>query len=454
MSLYGLSRTGDEGRAAGIWLGCGIGVGFLAKGVLAPGVIGITCCALPSLFGAWRNEKYWRTLRVAFWVSLPFVLIWPIALLMRSEHLFMEWFWENNIGRFFGFSVGVLGAPHRNGYWLETLPWFAFPCLPLAAYGVWTLRTVIRTNQAVQVAGLMFLTGMAVLVVSASARPNYALPLLAPLSVLAAAGMSALPNKVDAWLRRSGVLIFGAVATFIWIIWLVSVTSGGSPHLRVLEKILPTAFSLSVHWASLLPAMFMTAAGIWCWRLWHDVQGRGVAAWAVGLTMAWGLLATLWLPWIDFGKSYRSVFVSMAAELPAQRQCVASQGLGESERAMLRYFLNINTLRAEVTDTSPCDVLLIDGLAAEPPINVDPGKWTLVWEGARPSDRRERLWLFTANKNTEDDTRRRQLAELGKNPSRSSDGMRRLHRHPSLNNRVEQPMPSAKASDVTHMRRS
>lgn len=63
---------------------------------------------------------------------------------------------------------------------------------------------------------------------------------------------------------------------------------------------------------------------------------------------------------------------------------------------MLKYFLGLNTRRDEITDISSCDVLLVDGLAKQEPKDIDSSKWELVWQGARPSDHRERLWLYRA----------------------------------------------------------
>jgi len=47
----------------GFWLGTGVGIGFLSKGLLAPGVLGITAALLP-LYPAWRTAAtcyVWRS---------------------------------------------------------------------------------------------------------------------------------------------------------------------------------------------------------------------------------------------------------------------------------------------------------------------------------------------------------------------------------------------------------
>src|SRR5258706_470553 len=89
------------------------------------------------------------------------------------------------------------------------------------------------------------------------------------------------------------------------------------------------------------------------WRSQQSAQ-RGLAVWVAALALAWGLPATLWLPWIDHAKSYRAVFRSMAPSIPEGYRCVAGLSLGESERAMLHYVLGIKAL----DHSASCDALV------------------------------------------------------------------------------------------------
>src|SRR5262249_55589515 len=123
--------------SAGLALGTGVGVGFMSKGLIAPGMLGCVAVALPALFPAWRTREYARSLAIAFLAALPLLTIWPYALYLRSPELFVQWFWINNIGRFFGFAH--LGATSQPWYYTLTLPWFAWPALPLALWSAWRL---------------------------------------------------------------------------------------------------------------------------------------------------------------------------------------------------------------------------------------------------------------------------------------------------------------------------
>ena len=116
--------------------------------------------------------------------------------------------------------------------------------------------------------------------------------------------------------------------------------------------------------------------------------------WAAGITVIWGLIAILFIGWLDAGKSYRSMIVSMKQAMPAQYRCVSSRNLGEPQRAMLHYIAGIITYREEVPDRHrDCGLMLVQGVPQEEDVPLGP--WQKIWEGSRPGDDRdERFRLY------------------------------------------------------------
>ncbi|MEB0134725.1 glycosyltransferase family 39 protein [Actimicrobium sp. CCC2.4] len=394
LSAWGFSRVLTTMRAGGLLLGVGVGISFLSKGVIGPAVIGITALMLPVCFAEWRTWPYFRGLIIALATSLPMLLVWPFLLYLRSPAMFMVWFWENNFGRFFGFSVVHMGTEHPKGFWLQTLPWFAFPSLPLALYALWRQRQIALIHPAMQYGLVATLVMMLVLSVSESVRAVYALPLLVPLSILAAPSVSFVPHLLERLWVKSSQWLFALLAGVIWLGWVIMMMTGAPPSWPWLLRVLPADFIPEFDLPTFALALSLTGAAWYAQRLFARHPAKGLTSWLTGLTLTWALLTTLWMPWLDYGKSYQQVF--SAIPWPSSTGCVASVGMGESERAMLDYVAHRITIRREILPGATCDVLLMQGYATSGSKEVDPSLWEPIWDGARPGDDWQHFWLFRA----------------------------------------------------------
>ena len=119
---------------------------------------------------------------------------------------------------------------------------------------------------------------------------------------------------------------------------------------------------------------------------------RALINWGAGVTLLWGIATTICLPWIDTGKSYQSMIVSLQQSLPANFRCIAGENLGEPQRALLDYYADIITRRSDAAGKKECELLLVQGSSSNPH-KPDAG-WIELWEGASPGDNSERYWLF------------------------------------------------------------
>ncbi|MFN7087650.1 MAG: ArnT family glycosyltransferase [Burkholderiales bacterium] len=391
ITLYGFALCLRRPAWGGFWLGSGVGLGFMAKGLLAPGVLGILAVALPLLFRAWRTRRYALSLAIAAAASLPWLLIWPVALYQTSPQLFDEWLWINNFGRFLGHNH--LGPAAEFAQFLTLLPWYAFPVLPIALWTLWAARATGYAKPAIQLPLLGFLVILGVLSASAHGRELYALPLLIPLALLATPAIDTLRRgAVNAWFWFSamGFTFFVAVAWFYWTALELGVPARLHQHLHTIQpgyapgfKPLPFALGLA----------YTAAWFVLLFRLKRGPQ-RPVIAWAAGITVVWGLIAILFIGWLDAGKSYRAMIADMQRALPPQYDCISSRNLGEPQRAMLHYHAGILTYREDVPQRRrDCDLLLVHGVPQEE--NVPLGPWRKIWEGSRPGDDRgERFRLY------------------------------------------------------------
>ncbi|WP_433695030.1 ArnT family glycosyltransferase [Paraburkholderia phenoliruptrix] len=378
--------------------GAGVGVSFLAKGLFVPLVFGATTCAALVLYRACRSRSFAAALGLAALVCAPFLLIWPISFYLRSEPLFKVWLWDNNVGRFFGFSVAELGSESESRFFvLRTVLTVGFPTVPLAlaalAGGAWRRWRDPRVALPAIFAGV----GFAVLQNSATIRELYILPFIAPLALLAMQGVERLPQRLATVWDMTSRVLFGSTAALAWIVW--SIMSGpvdAHTSLHRLGRWLPLDWVLPVKPGLIAAALLMTLGWLWLLPVFkYTGKWRGALSWCAGAIVAWGLVSTLLLPWLDYAKSYRSVFENLGAALSAEwndGDCMASVGLGESEAPMLDYFAGIEHHPTANTRTSECTWLIVESRRSN--AFLPAGNWRLFWTGARPGDTDELLRVF------------------------------------------------------------
>lgn len=400
VTALGRERRGanrKDADAAALMLGAGVGIAFMTKGLFLPLVFGATLSAVPVLYPACRARAFVRALALAAAVLAPFALIWPMALYCHSSELFKVWFWDNNVGRFFGFTVAQLGSQNDKPLFIwRSLVTAGFPAGPLAlaalASGVWRRWREPRVALPV----VFCATGLALLQMSATAREVYLLPFVAPLALVAAQGIERWPLRLHAAWDHVSRALAGTCAALTWLVWSEMTESSAHASLLLLGRWLPLDWTMPIRPMAVLIALALTLG--WLWLLPRFAQAgkwRGALSWCAGTLLAWGLVFTLLLPWIDTAKSYRSVFEDLSAHVDTawrDGDCMASVTLGESEAPMLYYFTGI--LHTPVADTraSRCRWLIVQsfhGDAATPP-----GNWTPIWSGARPGDGRELLRVF------------------------------------------------------------
>jgi 4-amino-4-deoxy-L-arabinose transferase-like glycosyltransferase len=380
-ALYGLAVSLRRHVLGGVLIGTGAGIGFLSKGLLAPGLIGVIALVLPLVSAQWRTRNYVRTLAIAFVAALPWFIIWPLALYLRSRELFMEWFWYENLGRFLGYShVGRTFSP---AYYAVNLPWFALPSLPIAFWALWNNRRTWREHPGILVPLVAFLVMFVVLSLSSSIRNIYALPMLLPLALLAAAGAGSFPVRAKSAVNRFSIGFFGFSACALWVGWIVSVSGFPSGLAHQLYRLQPD-YTPVLNGLQLAIACLYTL--LWLALVFRSKQfvQQYLINWTAGMVLSWGLLMTLWLPWLDAGSGYGPLLTSLRAKLPANERFVMTQGLGESERALLEYYTGVLPQRIEQHGVKDCGFLLIE--SGSKPDAPPPGRdWQVVWERWRPS---------------------------------------------------------------------
>ena len=321
------------------------------------------------------------------------MLAWPLALYLRDPGWLAQWLETQDIARYFGTTRD--SPPTEPFYYLKNLPWFAWPALPLA---LWTLRVRWRgyggglSGAGVGLPLTMIVVVLALISAAAEPRATLALPLLLPMSLLAAAEVDTLKRGYSGALDWFGILTFGLLGVLVWGLWLESLVYGVPEAVARIFKDTQPGYQPPWQWLAVLLSAVLSLLWLALVRPARRSNRRAMLNWAAGMTLVWGMYMTIWLPYLDSRRSYRSVAESLANHLPAGT-CVASHNLGEPQRALLEYFLDVITVRDDSQASNRCDALLVQAARDESDTPPD-SAWEMVWEGRRRGDDTERFLLF------------------------------------------------------------
>ena len=391
-ALYGIALALRRPIAGGVVLGVGVGIAFLARGLLGPAWIGILALLLPALGAEWRHRAYAVTLAVALAVALALSLPWPLALHARDPALFELWWQRDALASYLRGDGSGEAEPL---YYLRNLIWFAWPALPLVAWMLWLRLRGFNGGMrepGIIVPGVLAMLILASLLVLPDAKLLNAMPLLVPLAMLGALEVDSLKRGASGALDWFGILMFGLLAIVFWGFWIDSYFNGMAPNVARLFRDTEIGFKPSFHLGTILAALGLTILWIVLVRPARRSNRRTILNWAAGVTLIWGLASTIWLPYLDSRRSYRWTVENVVVRLPPTG-CVASRNLGEPQRALFQYFAGLQTIREELQPDHDCPALLVQygRLAGEP---VAPAGWTPSWSGGRRGDETERFVLY------------------------------------------------------------
>jgi hypothetical protein len=217
--------------------------------------------------------------------------------------------------------------------------------------------------------------------------------LLPPLALLGAHGVARLRRGAANMLDWFGVMTFSFFAFLIWLGYFSMQT--GQPA-RIAKNFFRSApgFEAQFGLVAFLAALALTLAWLYLAFFTAPSPTRGVTRWAAGIALLWGGFATLWLPWADHVKSYRSVALQLKSVLPAAAGCVGAAELGAPQRAALSYHASIVTRpQSAAAPDPPCRYLIVQGHPRTEAAPAGAG-WKKLADVGRPGDRGERYRLY------------------------------------------------------------
>ena len=287
------------------------------------------------------------------------------------------------------------------------LLWFTWPAWPLAVWTLWRWRYQLKSisaNPHLSLPLWFMLVGIATTWMSGLSDRALLISLPA-LATLAAFALPTLKRSVSAFIDWFTLLFFSVGALIIWTVWL-SMQTGFPAQPAINVARLAPGFVLEFSLTAFILASLATLAwaGLVRWRAGRHRSAlwKSMVLPASGAILCWLLVMTLWLPLLDFGRSYAPL-VNKVRSMMGATDCVHYFGLTKAQGAAFQFHGNLKLLpvstRAESTasNASQCAWLIVDTQAlAAFTQEVDASAWTQHASVRRPSDNNEDIVLFRA----------------------------------------------------------
>lgn len=279
--------------------------------------------------------------------------------------------------------------------------WFTWPTWPLTLWTLWRWRKqwlTLSFNARHIWLPLWFVAIASCATLSTSAAARSLLLALPALAALAAFALPTLGRSVAALIDWFTLIFFSGCALVIWIVWLSMQT--GFPA-QPASNVLRLAPGFEHHFAFIPWAIALAATLTWAWLVKWRVGRHRAALWksvvlpAGGAALCWLLLMTLWLPLLDYARSYAPMVQQVSRLMGPAPACLTTQGLTPSQTAAFAWQGRIK-LQA-LPSQSSCDWLIA---SAQFPSQTGDGsnklRWQLRGRIGHPANRDESLWLYQA----------------------------------------------------------
>ena len=280
----------------------------------------------------------------------------------------------------------------------KLIAWFTWPAWPLALWALWRWRGQLSQGWRYPHLGLplwfVLVTVGATWFTGLSDRAL--LTSLPAIAALAALALPTLKRSLGALIDWFTLLFFSVCALTIWVVWVAMQTGTPARPAANVARLAPEFIpSLSVG----AFAVALTATVAWAalvkWRTGYHRAAiwKSLVLPAGGAVLCWLLLTTLWLPLLDYARSYAPL-VQKITRTTGPTACLQYAGISKAQGAALMYHAPARLVPMQ-TPQPGCAWLVIDNanrslLSAK----IKSLGWEEVAAIKRPTDKVETLVIF------------------------------------------------------------
>lgn len=281
------------------------------------------------------------------------------------------------------------------------LLWFSWPAWPLALWTLWRwrrqlLRPLLHFHLSLPLWFWLLSVSAMALTLPADRALLLGLPAIA---ALAAFALPTLRRSLGALIDWFTLIFFTISAIAIWVIWLslqTGIPAKPAANVARLAQGFNPEFSFGAFAVALLATLGWLMLVAWRTRRHRAALWKSMALPAGGATLGWVLLMTLWLPVLDYARSYQPHMQRLVAAVPAGVECMNAYGLNRAQIAALKFYTpwQIWPLEPEAADGHGCNWTVADpqDWAALPAFET--ARWQRHARVTRPTDRNDHLLVL------------------------------------------------------------
>lgn len=385
--FYGWVHMPKYPKMATLLIGLALGASFLNRALIAflPLLLGsIAVFALVK-----QQRQYYRQFLLSLLIAFGLIILWWFAVQQNNALWLTEWKrWH--LEQLQDWSWYQLSNSLRD------LIWFLWPTWPLALLAIWSWRNWWSAPHIALPGALSLAVLLMIILLPQAFEPEYIF-LALPSAALAAFALPTLRRGAINALDWFAVMCYSLTAMTVWLGWIAQQTGWPPKIARSIQR-QTVGFEPEILWLALVIAI--TGSILWLllvrWRLTQRPPAlwRGTVLSAAGLITTWLLLVTLWMPTLNYARSYRDVTLELGQALnihnPARDCIYANINLGQRASFYVFDKLQFSTQRScplWLQQTSP-------KFSVEEQNKGIPPNAELLWQGRRGGDRNEMFRLL------------------------------------------------------------
>lgn len=279
------------------------------------------------------------------------------------------------------------------------LIWFSWPAWPLALWTLWRWRHQLtqpwrNPHLALPLALVVIVLANTFFTLDADRVLFLGLPAIA---ALAAFALPTFKRSLAALIDWLTLFFFTISAITIWVVW-ISVQTGFPAQPAANVARLAQGFEPQFAWLPFLVAVTATVGWLllvaWRTRRHRAAIWKSLAVPAGGTVLGWILLMTLWLPMLDYGRSYAPHLARAMQSIPSDVACMQAIGLNPAQTAALKFHAPWQLESHAAPSQTGCEWLITTPRVWSSIASTAVQPWQLQASVPRPTERHDYLLLL------------------------------------------------------------